>query len=187
MSCLPESEDGAPIILHRNDQTRETLPLDPRMSSHPICLPKCTINIRRRKGRRPKHLTPLFHGSPPVHESLRLRLHLHSLPSTLNHVTMSFLLFLCISQLLSLSFASSPIPPQTNNAPAPRLLHLTAISAANGASTLECWQLTAPFAVSSTPGQAGSAVLSLGNTSSASYTVLPAGFDGGLHHAPAVQ
>jgi len=105
---------------------------------------------------------------------------------------MSFLFFLCISHLLSLlcaSFTSPPLPPHihTHNATVPQTLNLTAISAANGVSTLECWQLTNRFAVSSTPGQAGSAALSLGNASTASYTVLPPGFDGGMHRAPAVQ
>ncbi|MCJ1251769.1 hypothetical protein MMC30_009007 [Trapelia coarctata] len=106
---------------------------------------------------------------------------------------MSFLFFLCVSQLLSLLSARStslscpPAPPHTLNATFPQTLNLTAISATNGASTLECWQLTNHFAVSTTPGQAGSAALSLGNANSASYTVLPPGFNGGMHRAPAVQ
>lgn len=69
----------------------------------------------------------------------------------------------------------------------PTYLSLTAISAANGESTLECWQLANPFAVSSTAGTAGTAVAQLGEISIASYVVLPARFDGGLHRAPAVQ
>ncbi|KAI9779115.1 MAG: hypothetical protein M1816_003738 [Peltula sp. TS41687] len=66
-------------------------------------------------------------------------------------------------------------------------LNLTAISAANGASTLECWQLTTPFIVPTEPGIAGSAALPLGNVTSAIYAVLPPHFDGGLHVAPRVQ
>ncbi|KAL9116629.1 MAG: hypothetical protein Q9187_006845 [Circinaria calcarea] len=69
----------------------------------------------------------------------------------------------------------------------PTYLNLTAISAAHGKSTLECWQLSAPIAVSSTPGTIGTAVQQLGNASNASYTLLPAKFDGGTHRAPAVQ
>jgi len=66
-------------------------------------------------------------------------------------------------------------------------LNVTAIGASGGKSTLECWQLDAPFAVSDTPGTRGSAAAKLGNVSSLGLTVLPAGFDGGLHNAPANQ
>lgn len=66
-------------------------------------------------------------------------------------------------------------------------LNITALSAANNASTLECWQIDSPFIVSSQPGTKGSAQLQLGNTSTISYSVLPAQFDAGLHNAPANQ
>ena len=66
-------------------------------------------------------------------------------------------------------------------------LNLTAISAANGASILECWQLSAPFVVSSQPGTAGAATAQLGNVANASFSVIPAQFNGGVHRAPAVQ
>ncbi|KAI9834670.1 MAG: hypothetical protein M1826_000072 [Phylliscum demangeonii] len=72
-------------------------------------------------------------------------------------------------------------------AQAPSYLRLTALSAAKRQSTLECWQLTRPFLVSSTAGISGAAVAQLGATESASYGVLPAHFDGGLHRAPVVQ
>lgn len=71
-------------------------------------------------------------------------------------------------------------------AEAPKL-NVTAIGASGGKSTLECWQLDAPFAVSDTPGTRGSAAATLGNVSNLGMTVLPAGFDGGLHNAPANQ
>ncbi|CAN8101522.1 unnamed protein product [Discula destructiva] len=66
-------------------------------------------------------------------------------------------------------------------------LNVTALSAANNASTLECWQIDTPFTVSTQPGTAGSAQLQLGNLSTLSYSVLPAQFDAGVHNAPANQ
>ncbi|KAK8064595.1 hypothetical protein PG994_007233 [Apiospora phragmitis] len=66
-------------------------------------------------------------------------------------------------------------------------LNITAIGASGGKSTLECWQLDAPFAVSETPGTRGSAAANLGNVSNFGISVLPANFDGGLHNAPANQ
>ncbi|KAK8851053.1 hypothetical protein PGQ11_013532 [Apiospora arundinis] len=66
-------------------------------------------------------------------------------------------------------------------------LNITAIGASGDKSTLECWQLDAPFAVSDTPGTRGSAVAKMGNVSNMAFTVLPAHFDGGLHTAPANQ
>lgn len=66
-------------------------------------------------------------------------------------------------------------------------LNITALSAAYNASTLECWQMATPFAVSTQPGTVGSAQLQLGNASSISYSVLPALFDAGVHNAPANQ
>lgn len=66
-------------------------------------------------------------------------------------------------------------------------LNITALSAANNASTLECWQMDTPFTISTQKGTAGSAQLSLGNTSTASYSVLPAEFEAGVHNAPANQ
>ena len=69
----------------------------------------------------------------------------------------------------------------------PKFLNLTAISAANGESTLECWQLSAPITVSDTPGTIGTAIQQLGSATNVSYTILPARFNGGTHRAPAVQ
>lgn len=66
-------------------------------------------------------------------------------------------------------------------------LNITALGAANNASTLECWQMDTPFAISTQQGTAGSAQLQLGNTSTISYSVLPAQFDAGVHNAPANQ
>lgn len=66
-------------------------------------------------------------------------------------------------------------------------LNITALSAANNSSTLECWQMETPFTISTQQGTAGSAQLSLGNISTMSYSVLPAQFDAGVHNAPANQ
>ncbi|KAK7914058.1 hypothetical protein PG985_011761 [Apiospora marii] len=66
-------------------------------------------------------------------------------------------------------------------------LNITAIGATGGKSTLECWQMDAPFAVSDTPGTRGSAAASLGNVTKLDFGVIPANFDGGLHNAPANQ
>ncbi|MCJ1263281.1 hypothetical protein MMC22_003151 [Lobaria immixta] len=88
---------------------------------------------------------------------------------------MSVTLVLFILQLFASTFAS------------PSFLNLTAISATNGESTLECWQLSDQFTMSSQAGTAGTAIKQLGNVTNATYTILPAKFDGGAHRAPAVQ
>ncbi|KAI4159554.1 MAG: hypothetical protein L6R39_000335 [Caloplaca ligustica] len=69
----------------------------------------------------------------------------------------------------------------------PTTLNVTAISAKDGASTIECWQLAAPFKTSAEAGVSGAAIAQLGKAGSASYVVLPPKFNGGLHNAPAVQ
>ena len=69
----------------------------------------------------------------------------------------------------------------------PSKLNITTIAAASGRSTLECWQLSAPFVQSSQAGTSGAAIAQLGETGATSYTLLPPQFDGGLHNAPAVQ
>ncbi|KAL9599259.1 MAG: hypothetical protein Q9219_003961 [cf. Caloplaca sp. 3 TL-2023] len=71
---------------------------------------------------------------------------------------------------------------------APETLNVTTIATnAQKESTLECWQVTAPFVESTEPGTAGSATAQLGQTKRLSYTLIPPHFDGGLHNAPAVQ
>ncbi|KAI1295734.1 hypothetical protein F5Y03DRAFT_371717 [Xylaria venustula] len=66
-------------------------------------------------------------------------------------------------------------------------LNITAVTASNGSSILECWQLDQPFTTSTEPGISGTALLSLGDVSSLSYTMLPPHFDGGVHNAPRNQ
>lgn len=70
----------------------------------------------------------------------------------------------------------------TNGSP----LDLTAISATGGSSTFECWRLNATFK-SPTGAQTGPVGVPLGNLSATSYSIIPAGFDGGLHNAPSRQ
>lgn len=65
--------------------------------------------------------------------------------------------------------------------------NVTTIAATNGSSTLECWQLKSNLTTSSEAGTTGSLLTALGDVSEMSYTVLPAGFDGGRHNAPSVQ
>ena len=70
---------------------------------------------------------------------------------------------------------------------APTYLNITAISTSDDASVLECWQLSSPFVTSSDPGVAGAAFAQLGDGGAASYAIIPADFDGGMHNAPVVQ
>lgn len=42
-------------------------------------------------------------------------------------------------------------------------LNISALSASNGQSTLECWQMDTPFSISTEAGTAGSASLAMGN------------------------
>lgn len=91
-----------------------------------------------------------------------------------------FLFFGLVLPLLLLATATTKVA-------AAEFLNITTISAANGESTIECWQLASPFTTSSTPGTSGTAVTSLGQAGNVSYIKIPPHFDGGLHNAPAVQ
>ncbi|KAI1378313.1 hypothetical protein F4677DRAFT_390915 [Hypoxylon crocopeplum] len=66
-------------------------------------------------------------------------------------------------------------------------LNVTAISARDGSSTLECWQVDQPFNISTEPGTSGAAVAMLSSVANLSYSILPSNFDGGLHNAPRKQ
>ncbi|KAI0597314.1 hypothetical protein F4775DRAFT_560716 [Biscogniauxia sp. FL1348] len=66
-------------------------------------------------------------------------------------------------------------------------LNVTAISARDGNSVIECWQLDNPFASSSKPGVAGCAIAQLGHLDNLTYTIVPSNYDGGLHVAPYKQ
>ncbi|CAF9941799.1 hypothetical protein IMSHALPRED_002907 [Imshaugia aleurites] len=89
--------------------------------------------------------------------------------------------------LASLSTFIVPVFTLPETPPVPSHLNITTIATASGKSTLECWQLSAPFVASSQAGTSGAVIAQLGETGATSYTLLPPGFDGGLHNAPAVQ
>lgn len=89
--------------------------------------------------------------------------------------------------IVSLSIWTASVLALPTTYPIPSRLNITTIGAANGKSTLECWQLSAPLVPSSQPGTAGAAIAQLGETGATSYTLLPPHYDGGLHNAPAVQ
>lgn len=63
-------------------------------------------------------------------------------------------------------------------------LNVTAISAHQGSSTLECWQLDQPFITSSGDGSLGRTDTKLGGVSNVTYSVFPSKFDLGTHNAP---
>jgi len=87
--------------------------------------------------------------------------------------------------LMAVLSSPTPVSSQLSNVTTPSL-NLTAISASNGASVLECWQLPG-FVSSSVAGTVGALNLFLGDLSNATYTVIPSRFDGGVHNAPAPQ
>jgi hypothetical protein len=66
-------------------------------------------------------------------------------------------------------------------------LNVTAIGAQDGRSTIECWQMNTPFNISTQPGTAGTAIVTLSDVANVTYTVLPSNFDGGVHNAPVNQ
>lgn len=65
--------------------------------------------------------------------------------------------------------------------------NLTAISAVNGASVLECWTINLPLTISQTAGIEGAAIQQLGDLSSMVWSSLPGGYKGTPHPAPSVQ
>ncbi|KAF9077177.1 small secreted protein [Rhodocollybia butyracea] len=81
--------------------------------------------------------------------------------------------------------AAAKTPVQVDNT----TLWVNAIVGKKGVSTVECWGIQPPFAVSSQPGTVGNKLLQLGNLANASYTVFPTGpdVDSGLHNAPNAQ
>lgn len=72
-------------------------------------------------------------------------------------------------------------------AAAPLFFNLTAISASNGVSVLECWQLSEPFNTSDQTGIAGGKLQQLGDVANASWLSIPARFASGNHPAPNIQ
>lgn len=90
-------------------------------------------------------------------------------------------LLLTLLELLCTLMATNQV------ADAPKNLDITAISARNGASTIECWRMVTPFVVTSQAGVSGVAFTQLGKTGNLSYAIIPAKYDGGLHNGPQVQ
>jgi hypothetical protein len=82
-----------------------------------------------------------------------------------------------LAGLSNASNAQSSVPPALN---------LTAISASNGKSILECWALPG-FVASARAGTVGALNLFLRDLANATYTVIPPQFNGGLHNTPAPQ
>ncbi|KAI1771914.1 hypothetical protein F4818DRAFT_428256 [Hypoxylon cercidicola] len=73
----------------------------------------------------------------------------------------------------SVLLGSMAAPPKPN---------FTAISARNGSSLFECWQLDMPF-----EDVDGGIAAPLGNLANASYVIFPPNLDMGLHNAPYKQ
>ncbi|KAI4860541.1 hypothetical protein F4820DRAFT_461604 [Hypoxylon rubiginosum] len=65
--------------------------------------------------------------------------------------------------------------------------NVTAVSAQNGSSILQCWQMDKPFETSSQPGTTGTSLLMLSDVSNLTYGIIPPNSDGGWHNAPKVQ
>lgn len=97
------------------------------------------------------------------------------------------MLLLPSASLLTLLHLFTIIMATDQSGSNPPTLNVTAISARNGASTIECWQLANPFKASTAAGVSGASFAQLGKAGPVSYALIPARFDGGLHNAPAVQ
>lgn len=102
-------------------------------------------------------------------------------PKRILSMRLTAVILVNISTFIVPTFTLSKTPP------IPSRLNITAIGAANGRSSLECWQLSAPLVQSTQAGTSGAAIAQLGETGATSYTILPPHFDGGFHNAPAVQ
>jgi hypothetical protein len=98
---------------------------------------------------------------------------------------MTFAISISTRLLTVLLLISATTFAQLSNLTTPSL-NLTTISASNGASTLECWQLPG-FKTSAQAGTSGALNLFLGELSNATYTVIPSRFNGGIHNAPSAQ
>jgi hypothetical protein len=57
----------------------------------------------------------------------------------------------------------------------------------NNHTKIECWKLTTPFLLASTPGVNGAQIATITNITNLAYAIIPPRFDGGLHIAPAAQ
>lgn len=99
---------------------------------------------------------------------------------------MARLLRILLALLLSMTFPALHHVATATATAGPSTLNITAITAANGESAVECWQL-GPFVTATEPGISGASTLALGQLANATYTVIPARSDGGWHNAPVPQ
>ena len=96
------------------------------------------------------------------------------------HQVLAMLLALSFLQGLHASLNSSSSGPISS-------FNVTTISAMQGQSVLQCWQITEPLAISTQTGIAGAVSQSLGDAANLTWSSLPARFPGTAHPAPQVQ
>lgn len=106
--------------------------------------------------------------------------------------TSVFSSLLLLLSFLAATLRATPVASSssssTSTTKTPHYLDITAIyTNPQNNSAFQCWRFLNPFNVSSTAGTNGAAVLALGDITDASITVIPAGFDGGVHRAPVPQ
>ena len=89
--------------------------------------------------------------------------------------------------LFSSLFSVLPLLLLITSTTAQTYLNVTTASAANGSSIIECWQLSVPAKSTAQQGLANVVLLPLSELGNATYSIIPAGFDGGLHNAPVIQ
>ena len=131
------------------------------------------------------HLPPCSHLRILPAECLHQLIYSHSLHTLFSDLLPTMpLTALTFSTLSIFTFLAFILP---TSLAVPSRLNVTTIAAVNGRSTLECWQISAPFVQSSQAGTSGAAIAQLGETGATSYTLLPPKFNGGLHNAPVVQ
>lgn len=98
---------------------------------------------------------------------------------------------LCFMALLGLASVTTTLCQPSNTKPVPSTLNITTLTAKNGFSVLECWSLVPGFTTSHQAGTSGAASIGIGelgsSTVNATFSIIPARFDGGIHNAPAAQ
>lgn len=97
----------------------------------------------------------------------------NSLPTMRFHAILG-----CLVSLLTCAMAEIDIPTFVN---------ITALTARNNVSVLECWQLASELSAATIPGRIGTYALPIGNVSNSVYGVIPPRYSGGLHNAPKKQ
>lgn len=109
---------------------------------------------------------------------------------------MGLLYLLWVLTLLHTSLAIPAKSQAYQNRPRPvaqrmnqtqRYIKVTAITAVNRISVLQCWEIENPFTVSTTSGTSGALTASLGPVQSPVYTLIAARFFPERHPAPKPQ